>query len=676
MSFTTHGARTTERANSTALRADALKQFKDKWDDHQSTVSPSEAVLRATNLDRTKGSVVHADVGSITELFMSIERAKMWTLDPSSKAMKRWDAVMLLLLLFTATVTPYEVAFLETKLNNLFVVNRLVDCGFLLDMFIQFFLAYSDLEGKTVIDHKRIAKRYLQSWFGVDFVSILPYDMLGMLFNSADLSQLKLLRIVRLLRLLKLLRLIKAARILKRYESQLGVSFAMLALLKFMVVLITVAHWSACLWYITGAVSETKGWDCVTSLDQCGIGLYKECKIEPDPDGETDGECELKGQKTSWILQAHLTTVPVVSKFVHAIYFGIYLIFSGAPPAEMGPTTDGERVVMMVLMAFAGMVYAYIIGSVCNIVSNMDLATKLYEQSMDHLNAYMTEVRLPQALRVEMRLFFMQAKAVHRATFYQDTLKMMSPKLRKDIALYCHKAWMGEIHFFSCPASELEESAFQAAIALALSTQIFAPTEHLISEGEFCENFFVVQKGIVARLGRVLGKNRFVGEDVILHNTRRPYSVRTLTFVICEKLTKDDLEKVANKQEFPLVRFIIRRCAIKLSIVRFFVNMGHNPTESEKFVKKMHAKIKLLETNAANEFQQAVSRARSNSVQSDTSQAEFGGPALAALEARLGGRMEALEKGLQQVLQALNGRQGGSPNESMQTKKLPAIVEA
>jgi hypothetical protein len=43
---------------------------------------------------------------------------------------------------------------------------------------------------------------------------------------------------------------------------------------------------------------------------------------------------------------------------------------------------------------------------------------------MDHLNSYMQEVRLPQELRVEMRLFFMQAKAVHRAHFYQDTLKV------------------------------------------------------------------------------------------------------------------------------------------------------------------------------------------------------------------------------------------------------------
>jgi hypothetical protein len=44
---------------------------------------------------------------------------------------KRWDIIIVLSLLFTATVTPFEVAFLRTSLNTLFLVNRVVDCVFL-----------------------------------------------------------------------------------------------------------------------------------------------------------------------------------------------------------------------------------------------------------------------------------------------------------------------------------------------------------------------------------------------------------------------------------------------------------------------------------------------------------------------------------------------------------------
>jgi hypothetical protein len=44
---------------------------------------------------------------------------------------RKWDIVVVVAVLFTATVTPFEVAFLKTSLNGLFVVNRLVDVVFL-----------------------------------------------------------------------------------------------------------------------------------------------------------------------------------------------------------------------------------------------------------------------------------------------------------------------------------------------------------------------------------------------------------------------------------------------------------------------------------------------------------------------------------------------------------------
>jgi hypothetical protein len=44
---------------------------------------------------------------------------------------KRWDGMVMLALLFTASVTPFEVAFLTPGINTLFFLNRLVDLLFL-----------------------------------------------------------------------------------------------------------------------------------------------------------------------------------------------------------------------------------------------------------------------------------------------------------------------------------------------------------------------------------------------------------------------------------------------------------------------------------------------------------------------------------------------------------------
>ena len=41
-------------------------------------------------------------------------------------------------LVFTATVTPFEVALLQPSFDPLFIVNRVVDIVFTLDIFVQF----------------------------------------------------------------------------------------------------------------------------------------------------------------------------------------------------------------------------------------------------------------------------------------------------------------------------------------------------------------------------------------------------------------------------------------------------------------------------------------------------------------------------------------------------------
>ena len=51
-----------------------------------------------------------------------------------------WDQTIMLILIWTALVTPFEVSFLEPDYNWLFVVNRVIDCIFLTDMVFTFLM--------------------------------------------------------------------------------------------------------------------------------------------------------------------------------------------------------------------------------------------------------------------------------------------------------------------------------------------------------------------------------------------------------------------------------------------------------------------------------------------------------------------------------------------------------
>lgn len=56
-----------------------------------------------------------------------------------------WDLLTALALLFTATITPYEVAFVAPAVTGgepIFIINRIIDFVFIVDFVMQFFLIY------------------------------------------------------------------------------------------------------------------------------------------------------------------------------------------------------------------------------------------------------------------------------------------------------------------------------------------------------------------------------------------------------------------------------------------------------------------------------------------------------------------------------------------------------
>jgi hypothetical protein len=120
---------------------------------------------------------INAEVEAMVKYFQERTREPKFLILPESSYMGRWDMVTLAALMFTAFVTPYEVALLETEAlysnittwDLLFSFNRLIDFIFLKDMCMQFFLAYriqgsGGGAGLLVRNFKSIRNNYLKSW--------------------------------------------------------------------------------------------------------------------------------------------------------------------------------------------------------------------------------------------------------------------------------------------------------------------------------------------------------------------------------------------------------------------------------------------------------------------------------------------------------------------------------
>ena len=95
--------------------------------------------------------------------------------------MRAWDVIVIFALMFTAFVTPYEVAFFEAALYSgpiNFTFNRLVDTIFIVDIVVNFFMPYRASQqrgGMMVYDNKLICRAYLRGWFALDLFTCIPF---------------------------------------------------------------------------------------------------------------------------------------------------------------------------------------------------------------------------------------------------------------------------------------------------------------------------------------------------------------------------------------------------------------------------------------------------------------------------------------------------------------------
>ena len=177
--------------------------------------------------------------------------------DPrTSRWLPYWDVTTSLMLLYTATLTPYEVAFLQPPLApGIIVMNRIVDVVFVADLALNFFLSFptdarqSAQGAHWVRSHAAIVRHYLAGWFAIDFLSCTTW-VLDVVETGGDASQLKMLRVIRVLRLAKMLRLLRGMRLLQRWETRLRIDYGMLSLAQSMALVVIFAHWSACCWML------------------------------------------------------------------------------------------------------------------------------------------------------------------------------------------------------------------------------------------------------------------------------------------------------------------------------------------------------------------------------------------------------------------------------------------
>ncbi|CAL8302879.1 unnamed protein product [Merluccius merluccius] len=412
-----------------------------------------------------------------------------------SKAL--WDWLILLATFYVAVTVPYDVCFAgpdeggggaaaagEREPSQ--GVSRsstgsdiAVEMLFILDIILNFRTTYVSQSGQVVYDARSIYLHYCNTWFFVDLIAALPFDLLYT-FNITVTSLVHLLKTVRLLRLLRLLQK------LDRYSQYSAVVLTLL-----MSVFALLAHWMACVWYVIGR-REIESSDPVT----WDIGWLQELgkRLDTPYINSTSG-----GPSTA-------------SAYIASLYFTLSSLTS-VGFGNVCANTDAEKIFSICIMLMGALMHAVVFGNVTAIIQRMYSRRSLYHTRMKDLKDFIRVHRLPQQLKQRMLEYFQATWSVNNGINANELLHDFPDELRADIAMHLNK------DILQLPVFEHASRGCLRSLSLHIKTSFCAPGEYLIRQGDALQaNYFVCSGSLeVLKDGMVLailGKGDLIGADL------------------------------------------------------------------------------------------------------------------------------------------------------------------
>uniref|UniRef100_M4ADD4 Hyperpolarization activated cyclic nucleotide gated potassium and sodium channel 2 n=1 Tax=Xiphophorus maculatus TaxID=8083 RepID=M4ADD4_XIPMA len=154
-----------------------------------------------------------------------VKSAGNWIIHPYSDFRFYWDFTMLMFMVGNLIIIPVGITFFKDETTTPWIIFNVVsDTFFLMDLVLNFRtgIVFED-NTEIILDPKKIKKKYLKSWFIVDFVSSIPVDYIFLIVEKGIDSEVyktaRALRIVRFTKILSLLRLLRLSRLI-RYIHQ------------------------------------------------------------------------------------------------------------------------------------------------------------------------------------------------------------------------------------------------------------------------------------------------------------------------------------------------------------------------------------------------------------------------------------------------------------------------
>ncbi|HAN74275.1 MAG TPA: cyclic nucleotide-binding protein [Planktothrix sp. UBA10369] len=423
-------------------------------------------------------------------------------LHPESKSLTVWEALLVFVTLYNCFIIPFRMAFNATLSKHWLLLDCLADFILISDIFLRFHVGYID-EGEVVKDKQKISYYYRNTDFKSNLLSSLPINILVYLFfPNTSLFLIGLCRIPRLLRFPQCL------LIFRKWDNNVYFNSAVIRMFELLIIVFLIDHWIACLWFFIGNITGQSG--------------------------------------ESWLQINDLYLENTTTQYLHSLYWSITTLTT-VGYGDITPQNNIELIFTFIVMFLGVSLYAFIIGNVAAIISNLDASKNRFRDKLGQIQSYMWERKIPRSLQKNVLDYYQYMWEYNRDISIDfDLLDELPHSIKTQMYCYLYQELLEKVPLF-----QNAEPCFIEDLIIKLKPRILPPNDYVIREEQIGHEMYFVKRGQLQAFSEKTGKvytvmaaGSFFGEIALIYDSRRTASVKTLTYCELFVLYKEDFNKV------------------------------------------------------------------------------------------------------------------------------------